>query len=81
MRGVGAGDRHNWAAAYRQSVQQAAAQTFQSVLQPYSQIAPTITVPAGSRMRIYVNKDLDFTPIYQDEINAAKRNHGVTFIP
>lgn len=78
--GVSSGDQYNSAAAYRQSVQQAAAQTSQSVLQPYSQIAPTITVPAGSRMRIYVNKDLDFTPIYQDEIDAAKRGNTVTFI-
>lgn len=78
--GVGSGDQYNSAAAYRQSVQQAAAQTSQSVLQPYSQIAPTITVPAGSRMRIYVNKDLDFTPIYQNEIDGAKRGNTVTFI-
>lgn len=79
--GVGSGDSYNSAAAYRQSVQQAAAQTSQSVLQPYSQMPPTITVPAGSRMRIYVNKDLDFTPIYQDEIDVAQRNNAVTFIP
>lgn len=79
--GVGSGDQYNSAAAYRQSVQQAAAQTSQSVLQPYSQMPPTITVSAGSRMRIYVNKDLDFTPIYQDEIDAAQRNNAVTFIP
>lgn len=79
--GVGSGDQYNSATAYRQSVQQAAAQTSQSVLQPYSQMPPTITVSAGSRMRIYVNKDLDFTPIYQDEIDAAQRNNAVTFIP
>ncbi|MGD3145019.1 TrbI/VirB10 family protein, partial [Xanthomonas oryzae pv. oryzicola] len=59
--GVSSGDQYNSAAAYRQSVQQAAAQTSQSVLQPYINIPPTITVPAGSRVRIYVNKDLDFT--------------------
>lgn len=78
--GVGSGDQYNSAAAYRQSVQQAAAQTSQSVLQPYSSMPPTITVAAGSRLRIYVNKDLDFTPIYQDEIDAAQRSHAVTFI-
>lgn len=78
--GVGAGDQYNSAAAYRQSVQQAAAQTSQSVLQPYSSMPPTITVAAGSRLRIYVNKDLDFTPIYRDEIDAAQRDHAVTFI-
>ncbi|MBV6885912.1 type VI secretion protein [Xanthomonas euvesicatoria] len=79
--GVSSGDQYNSAAAYRQSVQQAAAQTSQSVLQPYINIPPTITVPAGSRVRIYVNKDLDFTAIYKDEIDGAKRGDGVTFIP
>lgn len=78
--GVSSGDQYNSAAAYRQSVQQAAAQSSQSVLQPYINIPPTITVPAGSRVRIYVNKDLDFTPIYKDEIDAAKHSDGVTFV-
>ena len=81
--GVNPVDQYNSAAAYRQSVQQAAAQTSQSVLQPYINIAPTITVPAGSRVRIYVNKDLDFTPVYQADIDAtsdATRHGGVTFI-
>ncbi|AKM33514.1 type VI secretion protein (plasmid) [Pandoraea faecigallinarum] len=81
--GVNPVDQYNSAAAYRQSVQQAAAQTSQSVLQPYINIAPTITVPAGSRVRIYVNKDLDFTPVYQADIDTtrdAARHGGVTFI-
>lgn len=78
--GVSSADQYNSAAAYRQSVQQAAAQTSQSVLQPYMNIPPTITVPAGSRVRIYVNKDLDFTPIYKDEIDATKHSDGVMFI-
>lgn len=78
--GVGSGDQYNSAAAYRQSAQQAAAQSSQSVLQPYINIPPTITVPAGSRVRIYVNKDLDFTALYKDEIDAAKHSAGVTFI-
>jgi type IV secretion system protein VirB10 len=76
--GVGADDRPNAASYYRQSVQQAAAQSAQQVLQPYVNIPPTVTVPAGSRIRIYVNRDLDFTPVYKDEINAAKQ--GVVFI-
>jgi type IV secretion system protein VirB10 len=79
--GVGSGDQYNSAAAYRQSVQQAAAQSAQSVLQPYLSIPPTITVPAGSRVRIYVNKDLDFMPIYKAEIDASKRGEAVAFIP
>ncbi|CEH58608.1 hypothetical protein XACS582_13390003 [Xanthomonas citri pv. citri] len=28
-----------------------------------------------------MNKDLDFTPIYKDDIDAAKHGDGVTFIP
>lgn len=77
--GVGSGDQYNSAAYYRQSVQQAAAQTSQQVLAPYANIPPTVTVPAGARVRIYVNKDLDFTPIYRAEIDDTKRD-GVTFI-
>jgi type IV secretion system protein VirB10 len=77
--GVSSGDQYS-AAYYRQSVQQAAAQTSQQVLTPYINIPPTITVPAGSWVRIYVNKDLDFTPTYKDEMEASKRSDGVTFI-
>ncbi|AET95627.1 Type IV secretion system protein VirB10 (plasmid) [Burkholderia sp. YI23] len=78
--GVGSGDQYNSASQYRQSVQQAAAQSSQQVLSPYINIQPTVTVPAGSRVRIYVNKDVDFTSIYKDEIDAAKHGDGVTFI-
>jgi type IV secretion system protein VirB10 len=72
--GVSSSDQYNSAAYYRQSVQQAAAQTSQQVLAPYANMSPTITVPAGARVRIYVNKDLDFTQVDQD---AAS---DVTFI-
>ncbi|SAL75447.1 conjugation TrbI family protein [Caballeronia terrestris] len=78
--GVGSNDQYNSAAYYRQSVQQAAAQTSQQVLAPYINIPPTITVPAGSRVRIYVNQDLDFTPLYKDEIETSRHGDGVTFI-
>jgi type IV secretion system protein VirB10 len=77
--GVSTGDQPNSAAYYRQSVQQAAAQTAQQALQPYVNIPPTVTVPAGSRIRIYVNRDLDFTSIYKKEIDAAKQG-DVIFI-
>jgi type IV secretion system protein VirB10 len=78
--GVSSGDQYNSASQYRQSVQQAAAQSSQQVLSPYINIQPTVTVPAGSRVRIYVNKDLDFTSIYKDQIDAANHVDGVTFI-
>ncbi|SAK83239.1 conjugation TrbI family protein [Caballeronia fortuita] len=78
--GVSSGDQYNSASQYRQSVQQAASQSSQQVLSPYINIQPTVTVPAGSRVRIYVNKDLDFTSIYKDQIDAQKHVDGVTFI-
>lgn len=68
--GVSGSDQYNSAAFYRQSVQQAAAQTSQQALQPYLAIQPTVTVPAGERIRIYVNRDLDFTPVYRNELDA-----------
>lgn len=50
---------------YRDSVKQAAAKTAEQLLEPYANIAPTVVVPAGTRVRIYVNKDLDFTMLKQ----------------
>jgi len=61
--GVGSSDNYNSGAYYRQAVQQAAAQTAQQTLQPYLNMPPTVTVPAGERIRIYVNRDLDFSRI------------------
>ena len=63
--GVSPNDQNNSAAQYRESVQQAAAQTAQSVLAPYVNMPPSVTVPAGSRVRIFVNRDLDFSALYQ----------------
>ncbi|MDB5824013.1 MAG: virB10, partial [Herminiimonas sp.] len=77
--GVSSSDQYNSSAAYRQSVQQAAAQTSQQALQPYLNIPPTVTVPAGSRIRIYVNRDLDFASVYKDESDASQIS-GVTFV-
>lgn len=66
---------------YRQSVQQAASQTANKVLEPYINIMPTIIVPAGTRIRIYVNRDLDFTSAYDEGGAAASPAHsGVTFV-
>lgn len=79
--GVSTGDQYNSESYYRQSVQQAAAQTSQHILQPYLSIPPTVTIPAGSRIRIYVNRDLDFTSIYQaKEAKETAHQSGVTFI-
>jgi type IV secretion system protein VirB10 len=66
-------DYQNYSAAqYRTSVQQAAAQTAQSVLAPYVNMPPTVTVPAGTRIRIFVNRDLDFSGLLQSENPAGK---------
>lgn len=65
--GVQSGDQYNSEAYYRQSVQQAAAQTAQQVLQPYVNIPPTVTVPAGAKIRIYVNRDLDFSAVNEEQ--------------
>lgn len=75
--GVSGDDRYNSAAYYRQEVQRAAAQTAQQVLQPYLSIQPTITVPHGSRVRIYINRDLDFTDMYKEDIAATQRGNVV----
>jgi type IV secretion system protein VirB10 len=75
--GVSGSDQYNSAAFYRQSVQQAGAQTSQQALQPYLAIQPTVAVPAGERIRIYVNRDLDFTPVYRDELDAAAADQAI----
>lgn len=78
--GVSSSDQNNSSAQYRQSVQQAAAQTSQSTLAPYINMPPTITVPAGSRIRVFVNRDLDFSQIYQKKSDAALQQDGVLLI-
>ncbi|MEB0013930.1 TrbI/VirB10 family protein [Glaciimonas sp. Gout2] len=78
--GVSSGDQNNSSAQYRQSVQQAAAQTSQSILAPIINIPPTITTPAGSRIRIFVNRDLDFTDIYTKQQDAAQQQDGPVLI-
>lgn len=69
--GVGGGDQFNSAAQYRDAVQQAAAQTSTQLMQSYINIPPTVMVPPGTRMRIFVNRDLDFTELYRAEEEAA----------
>lgn len=77
---VSSSDQANSASFFRQQVQQAAAQTSSQVLSGYANISPTITVQAGQPIRILVNRDLDFTPIYKPAIEAEKKAHEVMFI-
>ena len=62
--GVNSGDQPNSASAYRQAIQQSFAQTSQQVLSPYAQVAPTIHVNQGEAIKIFVNRDLDFSHVY-----------------
>lgn len=71
--GVSTSDQYNSAANYRQAVQQAAAQTSQQALGAYINIPPTVLVAPGTRIQVFVNRDLDFTPIYQAEIEMQQR--------
>ena len=71
--GVQSNDQQNSESYYRQSVQQAAAQTAQQVLQPYVNIPPTVTVPVGSKVRIYVNRDLDFSAVNEEQTSQASQ--------
>ena len=65
--GVNSGDQPNSATAYRQAIQQSFAQTSQQVLSPYAQIAPTIHVNQGEAIKIFVNRDLDFSHVYGNQ--------------
>lgn len=76
--GLGSGSMHatphgsgHQGVYYRDAVQMAAANTAQQILQPYLNMQPTIVVPAGARIRIYVNRDLDFSHLYQRQEQAG----------
>lgn len=77
--GVGSGDQENSASTYRTEVQEAAADSAQTVLSRYANIQPSLTVPHGSRVVIYLNRDLDFSSQYKEEVERAE-NGGVTYI-
>ncbi len=59
--GVNAGDQNNSIANYRQSVQNSLAQGAQQQLNGYANIQPTIKNDQGTRVRIVVEKVLDFS--------------------
>lgn len=82
--GVASQDAYNSGSYYRQSVQQAAAQSSQHALQPYLSIPPTVTVPAGERIRILVNRDLDFSAVFSSARASDRDSESstdVTFLP
>lgn len=58
--GVNADSRYNSADAYRHEVQQSFARTADRVLEPYANIPPTNTIAQGERIRVLLNRDLNF---------------------
>lgn len=58
--GVSSGDSYNSADAYRQSVSQALANQSGQLLQRSQSIPPTIHIPQGTRIQVFVNKNIDF---------------------
>lgn len=70
--GVGGEDRYNSGAEYRNEVQRAASQTSRTLLEPYINMPPTVTVPPGSRVRIFVNRDLDFSELLKPQQEAQE---------
>jgi type IV secretion system protein VirB10 len=58
--GISPADQYNSADAYRREVQQSFARTSERVLEPYVNIPPTTTVRQGERIKVFLNRDLDF---------------------
>ncbi|MBK5071616.1 TrbI/VirB10 family protein [Budviciaceae bacterium CWB-B4] len=74
--GVSSGDENNSSAYYREQVQQAAADSAKQVLGDYSKIPPTITVAPGTRVRVLVNRDLDFSSLSAGEKSVQHITFG-----
>ncbi|APQ06996.1 MULTISPECIES: TrbI/VirB10 family protein [Pseudomonas] len=77
--GVSSTDQENSASQYRSQVQEAAAESSNTILSRYANIQPTVTVPHGSRVVIYLQRDLDFSKQYAEEAEQAQSG-GVKLI-
>lgn len=58
--GVSEDARYNSASAYRQEIQRSFAKSADRVLEPYVNIPPTNTVAQGQRVKVFLNRDLNF---------------------
>ncbi len=58
--GVSPDARYNSADAYRHEIQQSFARTSDRVLEPYANIPPTNTIAQGERIKVFLNRDLNF---------------------
>lgn len=72
--GVGAQDAANSAATYRSSVSQGFNEATNNVMGVFVRIKPTITVPPGTTVKVFVARDLYFDP-------AAVASRRVQVIP
>jgi hypothetical protein len=72
--GVGAQDAANSAATYRSSVAQGFNEATNNVMGVFVRIKPTITVPPGTSIKVFVARDLYFDP-------AATASRRVQVIP
>ena len=68
--GVSPDARYNSADAYRHEVQQSFGRTADRVLEPYANIPPTNTIAQGERIKVLLNRDLDFCSL---EAHAPER--------
>ena len=76
--GVGSGDAYNSAATYRENTQEALSETANSILSQYTNIPPTVITDHGALARVYVRRDLDFTPEKKSVANVDN-NAGMYF--
>lgn len=74
--GVDAGSGYNSADAYRSAVQQSFARTSDRVLGTYANIPPTNTVHQGERIKVFLNRDLDFC-----RLQSAPQDQGDLVLP
>lgn len=69
---VGPDDQPNSADRYRSAVQDSAARTSVDILDQYASIPPTVHVDQGTRIQIFVNRDLDFSQVLNMRAASAE---------